>query len=101
MGSKETIVSFCMEFGLLLDEKNGIATPHAGGLGVLAGDKFYGAARLGLDYKVLTFLYPQGYMDFDSDGKGTPLTKPLPQHPGFLDELGDNVDKRETTYVVK
>ncbi len=62
MGSKETIVSFCMEFGLLLDEKNGIATPHAGGLGVLEGDNFLTARDFGQPYVAISLLHQNGYV---------------------------------------
>jgi starch phosphorylase len=38
---------------------------YSGGLGVLEGDKFLAAASLGIDYVVLTLLYPGGYVDYD------------------------------------
>lgn len=37
---------------------------YAGGLGVLEGDKFYAAARKGIEYVVLTFFYPKGYAEY-------------------------------------
>jgi len=37
---------------------------YAGGLGVLEGDKFYGASRGGISYVVLTLLYKGGYVDY-------------------------------------
>jgi len=37
---------------------------YAGGLGVLEGDKFYGASRRGLDYMVIGILYKGGYVDY-------------------------------------
>jgi len=60
---------------------------YAGGLGVLEGDKFYGAAKLGIPYKVLTFFYPEGYVEYKFDGEGRPIAKPQPQLPEFLDKL--------------
>ncbi|RLG89445.1 MAG: glycosyl transferase family 1 [Thermoprotei archaeon] len=52
---------------------------YAGGLGVLEGDKFYTASRLGLRYIVLTLLYRRGYVDYEF--KDTePLPKPQ-KHP--------------------
>jgi starch phosphorylase len=69
---------------------------YAGGLGVLEGDKFYGAARLGIPYKVLTFLYRGGYVDYDFDGSGNPIPKPQPQPPEFLERLA-----REGTMAVR
>jgi starch phosphorylase len=35
---------------------------HAGGLGVLEGDKLYAAAALGLRYITLSLYYDQGYV---------------------------------------
>lgn len=37
----------------------------AGGLGVLEGDKFYTAARLGLEYYEITMFYEDGYVEYD------------------------------------
>lgn len=37
---------------------------YAGGLGVLEGDKFYAAARLGVPYTVITLLYDRGYVEY-------------------------------------
>ncbi|AET32053.1 glycosyltransferase [Pyrobaculum ferrireducens] len=36
----------------------------AGGLGVLEGDKFYAAARLGVPYTAITLYYPEGYVTY-------------------------------------
>ncbi len=60
---------------------------YAGGLGVLEGDKFYGAAKLGVPYKVLTFLYREGYVDYDFDGEGRPVAKPQHQPHEFMRSL--------------
>ncbi|MCS7116036.1 MAG: glycogen/starch/alpha-glucan phosphorylase [Nitrososphaerota archaeon] len=60
---------------------------YAGGLGVLEGDKFYGAAKLGIPYKVLCLLYHEGYVDYEFDDQGNPLPKPQPQPKEFLDKF--------------
>ncbi|MEM4699909.1 MAG: glycogen/starch/alpha-glucan phosphorylase [Candidatus Nezhaarchaeales archaeon] len=65
---------------------------YAGGLGVLEGDKFYAASNLGLDYRVCTLLYRNGYVDYDFDKEGNPVPKPQPQPKEFLDRLRE-VDK--------
>lgn len=61
VGVRGTIASFCMEVGLLLDEKLGIATPHAGGLGVLEGDVFLTACDIGHPYIAISLLHKNGY----------------------------------------
>ncbi|OYT38172.1 MAG: glycosyl transferase family 1 [Desulfurococcales archaeon ex4484_58] len=48
---------------------------YAGGLGVLEGDKFYGAGDLGLDYIVFSLMYRRGYVDLEFRGE-EPITKP-------------------------
>jgi len=48
----------------------------AGGLGVLEGDKFYTAGRLGLDYYVISLLYRSGYIDYSWDENGNPIPSP-------------------------
>ncbi len=53
-----TIVSITPDFAL------DYGYTYAGGLGVLEGDKFYTASRLGLDYVVLTLLYRGGYVEY-------------------------------------
>ena len=60
---------------------------YAGGLGVLEGDKFYGAAALGLNYYVITLLYRNGYVDYDFDENDNPVPKPQPQPKSFLESL--------------
>ncbi|WP_243679131.1 hypothetical protein [Vulcanisaeta distributa] len=60
---------------------------YAGGLGVLEGDKFYGAAALGLNYYVITLLYRNGYVDYDFDEDDNPIPKPQPQPKSFLESL--------------
>ncbi len=60
---------------------------YAGGLGVLEGDKFYGAAALGLNYYVITLLYRSGYVDYDFNEGDDPIPKPQPQPKSFLDSL--------------
>jgi starch phosphorylase len=79
--SKLTIISITPE--LALDE----GSAFAGGLGVLEADKFYGASRLGLPYKVLTLFHSGGYVDYDFDVNGNPITKPHSQPPEYLQEL--------------
>ncbi|MEM0093973.1 MAG: glycosyl transferase family 1, partial [Thermofilum sp.] len=44
-----------------------IGWTYSGGLGVLEGDKFYAAARLGLKYFAITLLYTGGYVDYEYD----------------------------------
>jgi Glucan phosphorylase len=46
---------------IALDEN----TPFAGGLGVLAADKFYTCARNSIDYVVITPFYNSGYIKYD------------------------------------
>jgi len=60
---------------------------YAGGLGVLEGDKFYAAAKLGLNYIVFTLLYRNGYVEYEFDEKGSPIPRPQPQPREFLEEL--------------
>ncbi len=60
---------------------------YAGGLGVLEGDKFYAAAKLGLKYTTFSLYYANGYVDYDFNGDGTPVPKPQPQPNEFLDML--------------
>ncbi|MGC9189679.1 MAG: glycogen/starch/alpha-glucan phosphorylase, partial [Conexivisphaera sp.] len=68
---------------LALDRGN----TYAGGLGILEGDKFYAAARMGLDYRVLTLFYRNGYVDYDFDADGNPVPRPQPQPREFTDML--------------
>ena len=51
------IVSITAELGLDIGQN------FAGGLGVLEGDKFYAASRLGIDYIVFTLFYRKGYVN--------------------------------------
>mgnify|MGYP000330091054 CR=1 FL=1 len=60
---------------------------YAGGLGVLEGDKFYAAAKLGIDYTVLTLFYRNGYVSYTFDDGGNPVPKPQPQPEEFLSIL--------------
>lgn len=60
---------------------------YAGGLGVLEGDKFYAAAKLGLDYIVFTLLYKNGYVSYRFSPKGDPIPQPQPQPKDFIDAL--------------
>jgi starch phosphorylase len=57
---------------------------YAGGLGVLEGDKFYAAGRLGMRYVVLSLLYRGGYVDYEFDSSGNPIPKPQVQPEDFL-----------------
>ncbi len=59
---------------------------YAGGLGVLEGDKFYTAARMGLEYLVLSIFYRRGYVDYSFDGE-TPIPVPEKQPPTTWDML--------------
>ncbi|MEM4492803.1 MAG: glycogen/starch/alpha-glucan phosphorylase [Pyrobaculum sp.] len=48
----------------------------AGGLGVLEGDKFYAAARLGVPYTVITLYYPEGYVSYrEENGELVPTAE--------------------------
>ncbi|MFP3216064.1 MAG: glycosyl transferase family 1, partial [Vulcanisaeta sp.] len=89
-GDPSVIVSITPDLAL----DNGYT--YAGGLGVLEGDKFYGAARLGLNYYVITLLYRNGYVDYDFDENDNPIPKPQPQPKSFLDEL-----RLSDTFMVK
>ncbi|MEM2210216.1 MAG: glycogen/starch/alpha-glucan phosphorylase [Nitrososphaerales archaeon] len=60
---------------------------YAGGLGVLEGDKFYCASKLGIPYKVLSLFYHEGYVDYEFDDQGNPIPKPQPQPEEFLNKL--------------
>ena len=40
----------------------------AGGLGVLEGDKFYAAARMGVEYTTISLFYPKGYVRYEFSG---------------------------------
>ncbi|MCD6488229.1 MAG: glycogen/starch/alpha-glucan phosphorylase [Desulfurococcales archaeon] len=51
---------------------------YAGGLGVLEGDKLYTAARMGLEYLVLSLFYRRGYVNYRFDGE-TPISAPQRQ----------------------
>ncbi len=53
------IVSLTME--LALEE----IPIYAGGLGVLEGDKFYAASRLGIEYYVITIFHRNGYVEYE------------------------------------
>jgi len=69
--------------GLALDE----GYTYTGGLGVLEGDKFYGAAKLGLPYTTLTFFYREAFINYDFDQEGTPIPKSQSQPLEFLEKL--------------
>lgn len=80
-------VSITPEFSL--DE----GSSFAGGLGVLEGDKFYAAARLGIDYTVITPFYSRGYVDYDfRSGMAVPEDSPYPKEfLGMLKEKHGSV----------
>lgn len=59
---------------------------YSGGLGVLEGDKFLGAANNGMKYLVLTLLYRGGYVDYVINN-GEP--EPRPQEWRYQDVLTD------------
>ncbi len=59
---------------------------YAGGLGVLEGDKFYTAARLGLDYVVLTLYYRGGYVDYEFSGEDI-IARPQRHPRSFIEKL--------------
>ncbi|ABN69359.1 glycosyl transferase, group 1 [Staphylothermus marinus F1] len=66
------IVSITPEIGL--DELK----TYAGGLGVLEGDKLYGAGDMGLDFLVLTIFYRDGYVKYRFNGE-EPIPEPEEQ----------------------
>lgn len=57
-----------------------------GSLGVLEGDKFYGASDLGLEYVVLTLTYSKGYIDLKFRGE-EPIAIPQEQNPRIYSSL--------------
>lgn len=64
------IVSITPEIGI------GELRNFAGGLGVLEGDKFYAAARLGVPYTVITLFYPEGYVSYaEENGELVPTAE--------------------------
>lgn len=62
-----------MESGLLLDENKGIATPHAGGLGVLEGDNLLSARDLDQPYVAVSLLHQNGYVRQEINQNGEQL----------------------------
>ncbi len=67
-------------------------TPFAGGLGVLEGDKFYAAARLGLEYTVITPFYPKGYVRYEfKDGNLLPLEEDTSELERKLQDVGSTL----------
>ncbi len=74
------IVSITPEIGL-----NELKT-YAGGLGVLEGDKLYGAGDLGLDYLVLSLFYRHGYVKYKFYGE-EPIPEPEEQPDTAYDAL--------------
>lgn len=52
---------------------------YAGGLGVLEGDKFYAAARLGVPYVVITPFYEKGYVAYRPGDNGELIPAPEDQ----------------------
>ncbi|MCS7111923.1 MAG: glycogen/starch/alpha-glucan phosphorylase [Ignisphaera sp.] len=64
-----------------------IGYTYAGGLGVLEGDKFYAAARIGIKYIVATLFYRNGYVDYEFDSDGVPRPKPQQQPEEFIKSL--------------
>jgi starch phosphorylase len=85
---------------------------YAGGLGVLEGDKFYTAARMGLRYVVMTLFYRGGYVDYDFDENDNPIPKPQKHPQGFYKSIspeeeftiklrGEDVVIRPYVYVLR
>ncbi|MEM1801110.1 MAG: glycogen/starch/alpha-glucan phosphorylase [Desulfurococcaceae archaeon] len=60
---------------------------YAGGLGVLEGDKFYGAGDIGLDYLVLSLLYRHGYVSIDFNVNGDLLYSTERHEKEFMERL--------------
>ncbi|MCS4538555.1 MAG: alpha-glucan family phosphorylase [Thaumarchaeota archaeon] len=105
MDDKKTIASFSMEFGLLLDGRKGfatpheeplgssytksstwpnLATPHAGGLGVLEGDNFLTAWDLRHPYVAVSLLHQNGYVRQDITQKGEQVDLDEYFNPSYL-----------------
>ncbi|MCY0867870.1 MAG: glycogen/starch/alpha-glucan phosphorylase [Desulfurococcus sp.] len=59
---------------------------YAGGLGVLEGDKLYGAGDMGLDYTALSIFYRHGYVSV-SFRNSQPSLDPEEQSEVFLEKL--------------
>lgn len=59
---------------------------YAGGLGVLEGDRFYAASRLGLRYLCITLYYPDGYVEYDEELK--PVDEPQDELLSLLESAG-------------
>jgi len=59
---------------------------YAGGLGVLEGDKLYGAGDMGLDYIALSLFYRHGYVSVSFQGT-QPLLGYERQDKSFLEKL--------------
>ncbi|MEM0247416.1 MAG: glycogen/starch/alpha-glucan phosphorylase [Desulfurococcaceae archaeon] len=82
---------------------------YAGGLGVLEGDKFYAAGRLGLRYVALTLFYRYGYVEWSFDDGENPVPKPQQQPEELVKNLsvedrfkvklrGEDVEVEALTY---
>ncbi len=59
---------------------------YAGGLGVLEGDKLYGAGDMGLEYLILSLYYRGGYVSYKFEGE-EPIPEPERQRPEGLRQL--------------
>ncbi|MFN3803683.1 MAG: glycogen/starch/alpha-glucan phosphorylase [Pyrobaculum sp.] len=95
------IISITPELGLE------IVKNFAGGLGVLEGDKFYAAARLGVPYVAITLYYPEGYVAYrEENGKLVPIVEGNSleglRHVGSaeISVRGERVEVSYYTYVV-
>jgi starch phosphorylase len=77
---------------------------YAGGLGVLEGDKLYGAGDMGIDYTVLSLYYRHGYVSVSFQGI-QPLLAPEGQSKEFLEKLTPEeefvVTLRNTEVIVR
>lgn len=71
-----------------------VGNTYAGGLGVLEGDKFYAASKLGLNYFVFCLLYKNGYVDYQFDDQDNPIPQPQPQSKEFLERLRSSDEMR-------
>ena len=80
-----------MELGLLLDERKGIATPHAGGLGVLEGDNFLTARDLGQPYVALSLLHQNGYVKQEINEHGEQVDLDEYFDPSLMDRRKEKV----------
>ncbi|WP_338602615.1 glycosyltransferase [Sulfolobus tengchongensis] len=87
------IISVTAEIGLDFGQN------FAGGLGVLEGDKFYAASRLGIDYTVITLFYRKGYVNGEEKQKEL-LSKLVKEWEAEISIKGQNVKIEYLAYTL-